>query len=47
MNFLTKIPFLFISIVSASTFASEPNIINEAEALAVDAKFYAASYNVT
>ncbi|WP_228129298.1 hypothetical protein [Acinetobacter colistiniresistens] len=41
MSFLT---FLIISTNSA--FADDSNLINEAEALAIDAKFYAASYDV-
>lgn len=46
MTLLTKISFLVISVISVNTFANDVNILDEAEALAVDAKFYAASYNV-
>lgn len=35
------------SFISVNAFADDSNIINEAEALAIDAKSYAASYNVT
>ena len=43
MTLLTKISFLVISVISVNTFANDVNILDEAEALAVDAKFYAAS----
>ncbi|GLG83279.1 hypothetical protein ACSO1_18010 [Acinetobacter calcoaceticus] len=43
---LKYISLITISIFSAHVFADDSNIVNEAEALAVDGKFYAASYNV-
>lgn len=46
MTFLKKIPFLIVSLISVNSFASDASALDEAEALAVDAKFYAASYNV-
>ncbi|EEY76956.1 hypothetical protein D3C81_554220 [compost metagenome] len=46
MLMLKKLSLLTISFISINAFADDSNIVNEAEALAVDAKSYAASYNV-
>lgn len=46
MKNLKKFPLLLISVLSVHTFANDTNIVAEAEALAIDAKFYAASYGV-
>ncbi len=44
---LKRMSFLTLLIISTnSAFADDSNLINEAEALAIDAKFYAASYHV-
>ena len=46
MNSLKALPILLISVLSVHAFANDANIVAEAEALAIDAKFYAESYGV-